>query len=74
MIEGFSRSSLVDVYKRQVLRHEGGHGVADILLRGIGKVVNAGSSGKGGQGVDTHGFHECLHSDLAQLHLSLIHI
>ena len=47
--------------------------MADVLLRGIGKVVNAGSSGKGGHGVDTHGVHDGLHRDLAQLHGGLLH-
>ena len=43
-----------------VLCHESGHGVADVLLRGIGKVIDAGSSGKGCHGVDTHGVHDGL--------------
>ncbi len=39
----------------------------------IGKVVNAAGGGKGSHGVDTHGVHDGLHGDLAQLHGGLLH-
>mgnify|MGYP000019525844 CR=1 FL=1 len=56
-----------------VLGHESGHGVGDVLLRSVGKVVDARCRGKGGHGADAHGVHDGLHRDLAQLHGGLLH-
>ena len=47
--------------------------MADVLLRGIGEVVNAAGGGKGGHGADAHGVHDALHRDLAHLHSGLLH-
>ena len=47
--------------------------MGDVLLRSVGKVVDAGGSGKGGHGADAHGVHDGLHRDLAQLHGGLLH-
>ncbi len=55
------------------MRHQGGHGVADVLLRGIGKVVHPGGGGEGRHGVDAHRVHDGLHGDLAQLDGGLLH-
>ena len=56
-----------------VLGHQGGGGMADVLLGHIGKVIDAACSGKGCHGVDTHGVHDGLNGDLAQLNGGLLH-
>ena len=56
-----------------VLGHQGGGGVADVLLGHIGKVIDAACGGKGCHGVDTHGVHDGLNGDLAQLNGGLLH-
>ena len=47
--------------------------MADILLRGVGEVVDAGSGGESSHSVDAHGVHDGLHGNLAQLHGGLLH-
>ena len=56
-----------------VLGHQGGHGVADVLLRGVGKVVHPAGGRKGGHRVDPHGVDHRLDGDLAQLDGALLH-
>ena len=56
-----------------VLGHQGGGGMADVLLGHIGKVIDAACGGKGCHGVDTHGVHDGLNGDLAQLNGGLLH-
>ena len=56
-----------------VLGHQGGGGMADVLLGHIGKVIDAACGGKGCHGVDTHGIHDGLNGDLAQLNGGLLH-
>ena len=63
----------VGLARAPVLRHQGGHGVANVLLRGVGKVVDAGGGGKGRHSVDAHGVHDGLHRNFAQLHRGLLH-
>ena len=47
--------------------------MADVLLRGVGEVVDAGGGGKGRHSVDAHGVHDGLHRNFAQLHRGLLH-
>ena len=47
--------------------------MADVLLRGIGEVVDAGGGGKSCHGVDAHSVHDGLHRNFAQLHRGLLH-
>ena len=47
--------------------------MGDVLLRSVGKVVDARCRGKGGHGADTHGVHDGLHRDFAKLHGGLLH-
>ena len=56
-----------------VLSHQGGGGMTDVLLGHIGKVIDAACGGKGCHGVDTHGVHDGLNGDLAQLNGGLLH-
>ena len=47
--------------------------MADVLLRGVGEVVDAGGGGKSRHGVDAHGVYDGLHRNFAQLHCGLLH-
>ena len=47
--------------------------MANVLLRGVGKVVDAGGGGKRSHSVDAHGVYDGLYRNFAQLHRGLLH-